>query len=96
MPVVEGVSKESVNLDRYRGTFISDSNKMALSVSTFKNSLYAQLGRNPPFEIYPRGDHQFFGKKIEIEFTFEINNDLIIGLSAERMGQLFHFKKEIK
>jgi CubicO group peptidase (beta-lactamase class C family) len=96
IPTVAEVSKESVNLEMYRGTFISDSNKMALSISTVKNSLYAKLGSNPPFEIYPKENHQFFGKKIEIEFTFEITNDSITGLSAERMGQLFHFKKDTK
>jgi CubicO group peptidase (beta-lactamase class C family) len=94
IPTVDEISKESVNLEMYCGTFISDSNKMALSISTVNNSLYAKLVNNPPFEIYPKGNHQFFGKKIEIEFTFEIINDLITGLSAERMGQLFHFKKD--
>lgn len=96
IPTVDEISKESVNLEMYCGTFISDSNKMTLSISTVNNSLYAKLGNNPTFEIYPKGNHQFFGKKIEIEFTFEITYDLITGLSAERMGQLFHFKKDTK
>lgn len=96
IPTVDEISKESVSLEMYCGTFISDSNKMALSFSTVNNSLYAKLGNNPPFEIYPKGNHQFFGKKIEIEFTFELTNDLITGLSAERMEQLFHFKKDTK
>lgn len=96
MPTETEVAKESVNLERYSGKFISDSNKMALSISTVQNSLYAKLGNNPPFEIYPRGNHQFFGKKIEIELTFEVTNDLINGLSAERMGQIFHFRKDTK
>lgn len=94
IPTVDEISKEFVNLEMYCGTFISDSNRMAVSISTVNNSLYAKLGNNPPFEIYPKGNHQFFGKKIEIEFTFEIINDLITGLSAERMGQFFHFKKD--
>ncbi len=94
IPTVDEISKESLNLEMYCGAFISDSNKMALSISAVNNSLYAKLGNNPPFEIYPKGNHQFFGKKIEIEITFEITNDLITGLSAERMGQFFHFKKD--
>ena len=96
MPSIEEIIKESVNLEMYSGTFISNSSKMVLTITKVENSLYAQLRGNPPFEIYPKGDHQFFAKKIEIEFTFEIKNDLIIGLSAKRMGQQFQFKKETK
>jgi CubicO group peptidase (beta-lactamase class C family) len=96
IPTTEEISKGFVNLEMYCGSFISDSNKMALSISKVNNSLYAKLGNNPPFEIYPIGKHQFFGKKIEIDITFEIINDLITGLSAERMGQFFHFKKDTK
>ena len=96
IPTVEEISKESVNLDMYSGTFTTDEIKMVLIIFKTGNSLYARLGGNPPFEIYPKGNHQFFGKKIEIELTFEVTNDLITGLSAERMGQLFHFKKDPK
>jgi len=96
IPSIDEISNEYVNLEIYCGTFISDSNKMALSISTVNNSLYAKLGNNPPFEIYPKGNHQFFGKKVEIEFTFEIINDSITGVSAKRMGQLFQFKKDTK
>jgi CubicO group peptidase (beta-lactamase class C family) len=94
MPTPDEISEKSVNHEMYCGTFISDSNRMVLAISTFNNSLYAKLGNNPQFEIYPSGKHQFFGKKIEMELTFEINNDLVTGLSAERMGHLFHFKKD--
>ena len=96
MPSIEEVYEDSVNLEMYSGKFVSDSNKMVLIISKIENGLYAKLGNNPLFEIYPKENHRFFGKKIEIEITFEIANDLITGLSAERMGQLFHFKKVIK
>ncbi len=96
LPTIAEVSKEPINPEMYSGTFISESNKMNLYISTVENSLYAKLGNNPLFEIYPKGNHRFFGKKIEIEFTFEITDDSITGLSAERMGQLFHFKKDMK
>lgn len=96
IPKINETSKEPIHPEMYCGTFISDSNKMVLSISTSNNNLYARLGNNPPFEIYPKGNHQFFGKKIEIEFTFEITNGAISGLSAERMGRLFHFKKDTK
>lgn len=96
IPPVPEIFNEPINLDLYCGIFFSDSNEMALNITKHGNSLYAKLGSNPPFEIYPLGSHQFFGKKIEIEITFEIISDLITGLSAERMGQIFHFKKEAK
>jgi len=35
-------------------------------------------------------------KTIKIEFSFEVNNGLISGLSDERMDHTFNFKKEQK
>lgn len=94
MPTTKEVSKVPGNLKKYCGNFISDKNEMALSVSSEGNRLFAKLGNNPSFEIYPMGEHQFFGKKIEIEFTFKIHNDQITGLTAARMGQVFRFTKK--
>jgi len=96
IPSIEKVSKKSVNLEMYSGNFISKTSKMVLVLKKVGNSLYAKLGSNPPFEIYPKGNHQFFGKKIEIDITFQINNDLVSGLMAERMGKTFNFIKETK
>lgn len=96
MPSIEKVSKKSVNLEIYSGSFISETSKMVLIIKQVENNLYAKLGNNPPFEIYPKGNHQFFGKKIEIEITFQIHNDLVSGLNAERMGKTFNFIKETK
>lgn len=96
MPSIEKVSKESANLEMYSGSFISETSKMVLIIKKVENSLYAKLGNNPPFEVYPKGNHQFFGKKIEIDITFQIDNDLVSGLMAERMGKTFNFKKETK
>jgi len=97
MPTIDKVSEKPVNLEMYSGDFITDENKMVLSIIKGENSLYAKLGGNPPFEIYPKGDHQFFGKKVEIEFTFEINDaNVVTGLSAEGMGKSFKFKKDNK
>ena len=96
IPSIEKVSKESDKLEMYSGSFISETSKMVLIIKKVENSLYAKLGNNPPFEIYPKGNHQFFGKKIEIEITFQIDNDLVSGLMAERMGKTFNFIKETK
>lgn len=97
MPIIHKVLEKPVNLEMYIGDFITDENKMVLSIIKAENSLYAKLGGNPPFEIYPKGNNQFFGKKVEIEFTFEINDaNLVTGLSAEGTGKLFKFKKDNK
>ncbi len=95
MPSIEKVvSTEDFNLENYCGKFIADSNKMLLTITKLENNLYAQLAGRPPFEIYPKGNHQFFGKKVEIEFTFDVENDKAILLKAEGMGQVFYFKKQ--
>ncbi|CAN5478129.1 serine hydrolase domain-containing protein [soil metagenome] len=84
---------DSIDLKIYSGNFISDSGKMKLNIIYTKNNLFAQLVGNPPFEIYPKGDHRFFGKKVELEITFEVKDDVVSGLNVERTGQIFHFKK---
>ena len=95
MPTMEKVSEKPVNLEMYRGEFIAEENKMVLNIIQAENSLYAKLGGNPPFEIYPKGKHQFFGKKVEIEFTFALNDaDVVTSVTANGMGKSFQFKKE--
>ena len=96
IPSIAEVSKKSVNLEMYNGNFISETSQMVLVIQKVNNSLYAKLGNNPAFEIYPKGNHLFFGKKIEIDITFQINNGLVSGLRAERMGRTFNFIKETK
>ena len=94
MPLIKEVSEKSENIEMYSGKFIADRNQMVLSIIKIENSLYAKLGGNPPFEIYPKVNHQFFGKKVEIEFTFEVNDaNLVTGLLANGMGKSFQFKK---
>jgi CubicO group peptidase (beta-lactamase class C family) len=89
----KAISAESLDPDFYEGTFISDSGKMKLRISSQQNRLLAQLLGNPAFEIYPLGHHTFFGKKVEIEIRFIVEDNMIKGLEAERMGQTFNFKK---
>ncbi|MEQ8358024.1 MAG: serine hydrolase domain-containing protein [Cytophagales bacterium] len=96
LPPLNYSVKNAPDLDKYIGIYASDSKKMNLLITGTKNNLYAKLGNNPLFEIYPKDNHEFFAKKIEIEFRFEVNNDQITGLSAKRMGQTFHFNKQSK
>ncbi len=94
LPTVEiPISDSSIDLGLYSGSYVSDSGKMNLSVMNKQEGLFVQLAGNPVFQVYPRGKHLFFGKKIEIELEFETAGNAINGLKVERMGQTFHFKK---
>lgn len=94
LPTMETVGQNNAHdLSLYSGTFVSDSGEMKLTILDNKDGLFMQLQGNPPFQIYPKGNHRFFGKKVEIEIEFENQMDEIIGLKAERMGRSFHFKK---
>lgn len=77
----------------YAGTYQSETSAMKLQIMRHEGDLYAKLGPNPPFQIFPRTAHQFFGKKVAVEFSFEEQAGKIIGVSATRMGQSFHFTK---
>lgn len=83
-----------LNLEAYSGNFISDSGSMKLYISCSKNRLFARLGENPAFQIYPKGGHRFFGKKVDVLFAFEMENGKVQRLTAERMGQRFNFKRK--
>ncbi len=97
VPTIEEVSVKPENIGIYSGKFIADENQMVLSIIKVQNSLFAKLGGNPPFEIYPKDNHQFFGKKVEIEFTFKLNeSNFVTGLLAEGMGKSFQFRKADK
>ena len=94
MPKVEKeISTDSVNLKVYSGSFAAKSGKMKLNIIHTENGLFAQLAGNPPFEIYPKGDHRFFGKKVELEITFDVEDGVVNGLKLERAGQTFYFEK---
>ena len=76
------------------GKFIADTNNMLLTITSSNNNLYAQLAGRPPLEIYFKGNHQFFGKKVEIEFAFNVKNDTVVGLKAERLRKIYYFKTQ--
>jgi CubicO group peptidase (beta-lactamase class C family) len=94
MPVIQNaIPKSEVNVGLYAGNFLSDSNNMILRIVQTKIGLFAKLGDNPAFQIYPNGKHQFFGKKVDITFSFKIKDGLVQSLKAEGVGRTFHFKK---
>jgi CubicO group peptidase (beta-lactamase class C family) len=84
---------DSHTLDFYDGTYISDSGNLKLIISSRQDRLFAQLVGNPAFEIYPNGSHNFFGKKVEIDISFAVDDQTVKGLYTDRMGQTMYFKK---
>ena len=94
MPLLQKETSQTFDPKLYAGTFVSDSGKMILKVTTQNSKLYAQLANKPAFKIYFKGKHQFFGRKVAVTFSFELKNGQITGLTAQRMGKIFHFNKQ--
>lgn len=94
MPVIEkSVEVAEADLERYEGTYLSETSEMRLEIKKNGQVLFAQLGGNPAFQIYPKGNDTFFGKKVEVTMTFEADGPRINGVKAERMGRTFAFIK---
>ncbi len=94
MPVLaEAVVLAAKDLEMYSGTYRSESSEMSLQIKRQGDALFAQIGGSPVFQIFPKGDHVFFGKKVEVEFTFQATGQAVGGVTAVRMGQKFIFKK---
>jgi CubicO group peptidase (beta-lactamase class C family) len=87
------VDSKRANNKLYVGNYVSDSGKMNVKIFNDSTDIYMQLSGNPPFQIYPQGDHRYFGKKVEIDVEFDVTSGVVNGLKAERMGQTFRFKK---
>ena len=87
-------TSDQSNFDLFAGSYTSESGQMKLEIVKTQSGLFAQMGRNPAFQIYPKSDHEFFGKKIEILLSFKIQEGKVLGLTAERMGQKFEFNKQ--
>jgi CubicO group peptidase (beta-lactamase class C family) len=94
MPVTETVVQDSVDSNLYLGSYTAEMNGMVLTIGRVKDRMYVKLGSNPPFEIYTKGNHQFFGKKVAVDFTFQLEEGAVTGLLAERGGQVHTFRKD--
>ena len=94
LPVVEMAVKNPVDIALYPGNYTAEANGMALTVTGVDDRLYAKLGGNPPFEIYPMDIHRFFGKKVEVNLTFQVSEGIVTGLLAERSGQSHLFTRD--
>jgi len=82
-------------LKKFAGHYISETQGMELLMVADKEHLYAKLGNNPVFEIYPDSSFGFYGKKVNIKFTFQVDQDgLVTGLLADGRGQITTFNKK--
>jgi len=85
----------SDQLKKFAGHYISEKQGMELLIAADKKHLYAKFGNNPVFEIYPDSSLGFYGKKVNIKFTFQADQEgLITGLVADGRGQIINFIKE--
>ena len=78
---------------KFQGTYIAD-NGHILAIFLKGEQLYAKMGQNPFFELYPSGNSVFFGKKVPVQIQFETGSDNTIkGLNAKLKGQSIRFSK---
>lgn len=82
-------------LKKFSGLYKSNTQGMELLIAADKGQLYTKLGNNPAFEIYPDSSLEFYGKKVNIKFTFQEDEEgSIIGLIANGRGQIITFNKK--
>ena len=81
-------------LKKFEGSYVT-AQGMELNITADKEHLYTQLGSNPLFEIYPETALKFYGKKVNVTFTFQVNDEgFINGLVTEGRGKIVTFNKK--
>lgn len=93
--IKRGLSLSPEQLKKFEGSYIAASGDMKLLIVADKEHLYAKLGNNPAFEIYNDSSLEFYGKKVNIKFTFQSDQEgVITGILADGRGQILTFNKE--
>lgn len=94
MPVVHNsILLEPSQLDKFQGTYTAD-NGHQLAIFLKGAQLYAKMGQNPFFELYPSDGSVFFGKKVPVQIEFEKDLDgTTKSLQASLKGQSIRFVK---
>lgn len=95
LPVIHQEKKlPTGHLGKMPGIYVAE-NGMKLNISLSGSQLYAKLGGNPPFEIYPEALFQFYGKKVSVVLRFQPDEQgNIMMVEADGKGQKFTFKKQ--
>lgn len=84
----------TTSLKQYVGDYVSTSPAQRLRVFIHDEQLYAQLQGRPPFSLTPMQAHKFYGNKVDISFTFQLEGgNQVVGLKAEGRGRNFSFEK---
>ncbi|THU38314.1 beta-lactamase family protein [Niastella caeni] len=93
LPVIgQAMKMNAEELQTFTGSYVADNRE--LNILLINNQLYAKVGSNPPFELYPEARLKLYGKKVNVHLTFKKNEEGdITGLEAELKGQLHHFYK---
>lgn len=90
-----GLSLSHEQLKKFEGSYTIASGDIKLVIVADKEHLYAKLGNNSAFEIYNDSSLEFYGKKVNIKFTFQSDQEgLITGLLADGRGQILTFNKK--
>jgi len=94
LPAVNrAIQMSSSELQAFAGGYMQD--KQELNILLVNDQLYAKLGTNPPFEIYPENRFKFYGKKVNVRLSFKPDGEgNITGLEAEVRGQKYQFNKK--
>ncbi len=83
----------TAELQKFTGRYMQG--QQELDIVLVNDQLYAKLGANPAFEVYPESKLSFFGKKVDVRLTFKSDEeDGITGLEADVKGQKHHFTKK--
>lgn len=92
MPAVRtSLSIVSKTIQSIAGTYAA-TNGMQLTLTANNGKLFAKMGNNPPFELFQESSLKFYGKKVPVDFIFELDNSgRATEITAKGMGQQFNF-----
>jgi len=57
-----------------------------MTITVEDNKLFAKLGGQSKYEIYPKGDHQFFWKVVDAEITFHVNDNGLVDYATHKQS----------
>jgi hypothetical protein len=83
------VTMTSEELKALTGTYEGEGQE--LSILLMDNRLYAKLGSKPPFEIYAEDKKRFYGKKVNVLFTFDTGTNGKKMQVAAKVGDKVHY-----
>jgi CubicO group peptidase (beta-lactamase class C family) len=94
LPAINQPFKLSIQkLQTFSGQY--EQGQQTLNIFLAGDQLYAKLGINPPFEIYPENEYRFFGKKVNARLVFNADEaGIIASLDVEVRKTIYHFNKK--